>query len=100
VSRQQLEAADPSETYYAAHEFLESLKCWTGTAAVSDEPGNRRFLNQTPDEGLAHLYRCARCGTPSDLVSYAWEALGDGSAALCLDCLTGGEHQAVDEEDG
>jgi hypothetical protein len=66
-------------------------------------PSQKRGESSEPRPGgmgRPSPYRCARCGTPSDLVEYAWEALGDGSSALCLACLTGGEHKALDEEDG
>ncbi len=46
---------------------------------------------------------CARCGKqapPMESNAFLdWEALGDGSAVCCPDCLTADEQQAIDEAD-
>lgn len=92
VSRQRVQQLIGKPDFPAPAADLAMGKVW-------DAPAVRAWGIQT--RRLAP--NCARCARPSPSQTSAefkdWEALGDGGAVVCPDCITAEEQQAVDEDD-
>ncbi len=51
---------------------------------------------------MSDTEQCARCGRVTEIESKEvaeWEALADGTRAICPGCLTAEKQQQIDEDD-